>query len=188
MFSEKNPGYMLDTIVRAVVAEILEEVTDIEEHVHNNELWWGAADAPNESNAIESNVDQPFVATSGNNTWGVAIPIIGSNDVPVKFWQTRYDLHRVAISAVDNGTPWKLRFLYGGQSLEEAAQARRWTETMSIATGIGSNIGAEPSELRFPIIRVGWRVWAQVWNQTNLDTISFFVGVHGYPVLEYASE
>jgi len=31
-------------------------------------------------------------------------------------------------------------------------------------------------------------VWCQVWNFTNLDTISFFIGVHGYPVLEYGNE
>lgn len=72
--------------------------------------------------------------------------------------------------------------------MEEAAQARRYTETMSIASGVGSNVGAGPSELRFPILPVGWRVWCQVWNFTNLDTISFFIGVHGYPVLEYGNE
>ena len=192
LFSEDNPGYMVDEVTQAaltalasVVAEIAEEVEEIEEHVHNDELWWGAVAAPTESIACESNVNRPFTAASGNNTWGVAIPIVGSNDVPVKPWQTTYDLHRIAISGVDNATPWKLRFLYGDQSLEEAAQANRYTETMSIASGVGSNIGAGPSDIRFPRIPVGWRVWCQVWNATNLDTISFFAGAHGYPVLSY---
>ena len=192
LFTETNPGYMVDQVARAaltalasVVAEIAEEVEEIEEHVHNDELWWGALAAPNETNACESNVDRPYTAASGNNTWGVAIPIFGSNDNPVKPWQTTYDSHRIAISGVDNATPWKLRYLYGNQSMEEAAQAQRYTETMSIASGIGNNIGAGPSDVRFPRIPVGWRVWCQVMNFTNLDTISFFVGVHGYPVLSY---
>ena len=195
LFSEDNPGYMLDEVTQAALAAlateaatILSDLIEHDDHFHNDELWWGVNDAPNETNAIESNVDQPFTAASGNNTWGVAIPVIGSKDNPAKIWQTRFDMHRIAISGVDNGTPWKLRFLYGDQSLEEAAQARRYTETVSIASGVGSNIGAGPSELRLPILPVGWRVWCQVWNQTNLDTISFFVGVHGYPVLEYGNE
>ncbi len=195
LFTELNPGYMLDEATQAAlatlaiaVAEIRGEVEILGQHVHNDELWWGSVAAPNESNACESNVDRPFTAASGNNTWGVGIPVIGSNDRPVKPWQTEYDLHRIAISGVDNATPWKLRFLYGDQSLDEAAAANRYTETMSIASGVGNNIGAGPSELRFPRIPVGWRVWAQAWNFTNLDTISFFAAAHGYPVLEYGND
>ena len=185
LFSADNPGYINDEVMRATIPtidEILEEVEEIDDHVHNDELWWGSVAVPTQDTACESNVDRPFTLASGNDTWGVAVPIIGRLDNPVKSWQTKFDLHRVAISEVDNATPWKIRFLYGNQSLEEAAQAQRWTETMSIASGIGSNIGAGPSDMRMPILPVGWIVWAQCWNATLNDTISFFVGAHGYPV------
>ena len=196
LFSEINPGHISDETTRLTLAEvqtalsalttisneILEEAIEIEQHIHNDELWCGAVAVPDENNACESNVSRPYVAVSGNDVWGVAIPVIGRLDNPVKPWQTRFDLHRIAIAAVDNATPWKIRFLYGNGTVAQAITAEYWSETMSIATGIGSNIGAGPSDVRFRRLPVGWNVWAQAWNATNLDTISFFAGVHGYPV------
>lgn len=189
LFSEFNPGYISDETTQAALAELspiiretLEEIIKHDTHFHNDELWWGAVAVPTQDHAIDENVNRPYTLVSGNNEWGPAVPIIGHLDNPVKPWQDEFDLHRIAISAVGNALPWKIRFLYGNQSFLEARNALRYTETMSIATGIGNNIGAGPSDLRIPILPVGWIVWAQCWNATNLDTISFFIGVHGYPV------
>ena len=191
LFTEDNPAYMVDQATQAAltalaveIAEIQEGVVEIHQHFHNDELWWGAVAVPNETLAIDLNVNRPYAALSGNNTWGVGIPIIGSRDVPAKPWQTVYGLHRVVITEPTNATAWRLRFLYGDQSMEEAAQARRYTETMFI----GVVAWSPPIEIRIPVIPVGWRVWAQAWNATNLATLEFFIGVHGYPALEYGNE
>jgi len=195
LFSEFNPGYIVDLVTQAslavlspIVDEILEEVTEIEEHFHNDELWWGRVAGPTQDHAIDDNTNRPYTLTSGNNDWGVAVPIIGRLDNPVKPWQIEFDMHRIAISAVDNVLPWKIRFLYGNQSFLEARNAYRWTQTMSIASGVGSNIGAGPSDIRMRVLPLGYIVWAQCRNVTLGDTISFFIGVHGYPVrdLPYA--
>jgi len=192
LFTEDNPGYISDEATQEAIADvaatsatILLEVVEIDQHFHNDENWWGAVAAPTESLTIDLNVNRPFVALSGNNAWGAGIPIIGSRDNPVKPWQTKFDLHRVIITEPTNATAWRLRFLYGDQSLEEAAQARRYTEIMFIAVGVGSNVGGPPLDVRFPPIPVGWRVWAQAWNATDEAQLDFFVGVHGYPVIEY---
>lgn len=185
LFSEDNPGYIADEVMRATIPtinEILEEVVEIEEHFHNDELWWGATAAPDQDHAIDENVNRPFVLVSGNNTWGAAVSIIGRLDNPVKLWQTRYDLHRLIVVAVGNATLWRVRFLYGNESLEEAAQAARWTEVPFIATGIGNNLSGAPVDVRQRPIPVGWKMWAQAWNATTDDTISIQVGAHGYPV------
>lgn len=185
LFSEINPGYIADEVMRATVPtldETLEEVTEIEQHFHNDELWWGATAAPNQDNAIDANVNRPFQVISGNNTWGAAVPVVGRLDNPVKPWQTSFDMHRIAVAAVSNATAWRIRFLYSDQSLEEAAQALRYTMTMNIATGIGANVDGRPADLRMRPIPVGWIVWAQGWNATGLATLDFFHGAHGYPV------
>ena len=53
---------------------------------------------------------------------------------------------------------------------------------MTVATGIGSNIDGMPSDMRMRKLPLGWMIWAQAWNATNLATIEFFIGVHGYPL------
>ena len=195
LFTELNPGYIADQatqaeldIISPIVAGTNVELHTLHEHFHNDESWWGALAAPNETNAIDMNVNRPFVAISGNNAWGAGISVIGSSDNPGKLWQTLFDMHRILVTDPGNATPWRLRFLYGDQSLEEAAQASRWTEVMFLATGVGANVDTGPIEVRMPLLPVGWRVWAQAWNATNLVEVDFFIGVHGYPVLEYVNE
>lgn len=185
LFSEINPGYIADEVMRATIPtldETLEEVTEIDDHIHNDELWWGATAAPNQDNAIDANVNRPYVLVSGNNAWGAAVSIVGRLDNPVKPWQTSYDLHRIIVADVDNATMWRIRFLYGNESFLEALNAERWTETMYIATGVGVNRVASPADLRMRPIPVGWKVWAQCWNATDIAEIDIFVGAHGYPV------
>ncbi|MCJ7557507.1 MAG: hypothetical protein MUP90_11440, partial [Gammaproteobacteria bacterium] len=60
-----------------------DELEEFEQHFHNVSRAWGATAAPDETNAIEANVNRPFAAISGNNTWGAAIPILGTDDNPV---------------------------------------------------------------------------------------------------------
>jgi hypothetical protein len=59
------------------VIDIQTETIEIERHIHNVERWWGALASPDETNAIEANVNRPFVAASGDNTWGAAINHLG---------------------------------------------------------------------------------------------------------------
>lgn len=185
LFSEDNPGYIADEVMRATIPtidEILEEVTEIEEHIHNDERWWGTLEVANQDNAIEWNVNRPYTLVSGNFTWGAVIPIIGRFDNPVLPWQTTFDLHRFMVAGVENAFAWRIRFLYGDQSFLEALNAERWSEVMFIATGVGANLIGFPVDVRMRPIPVGWNVWAQCANPTNADEISIFVGAHGYPV------
>lgn len=99
-------------------------VMEIEKHVHSRERWWGAVAVPDETNAIEANVTRPFVATSGADTWGAAIPVLGTDDVPVPTGLTKFDLHRLLITDLDDETdPWRLRVIYGSGTSADAITA-----------------------------------------------------------------
>lgn len=181
IFSADNPGYISDETTQAALAAMAETLDEIHDHNHTTELWWGALAAPTQDNAIEENVNRPFTLVSGNNTWGVAVPVVGRLDIPVHSWETNYAINRIVIAAVSNATPWRVRFLYGDQSFLEALNAERYTETMTVATGIGSNIDGSPADIRMCKLPVGWIIWAQAWNATTDATIEIFHGCHGYP-------
>lgn len=168
--------------VDAVLAEILEDVIEIERHLHALERWWGAVAVPDEADAIEANVNRPFAAASGDNTWGVAIPILGTNDNPVLATDTLFDPHRVLVVDLDDDTtPWRLRFIYGTGTSADAINDGQWSEIMIVANAIpGNRAGGYPSDIIMCRHAVGIKMWAQAWNDTDGEVLDFFYGCHGY--------
>lgn len=157
-------------------------VHEIEKHLHSRGRYWGALAVPDETNAIEANVNRPFAATSGNNTWGAAIPICGTDDVPVVAGLVKFDAHRLLITDLDDDTtPWRVRFIYGTGTSADAIAAGQWSEEM-ITTNVvpGNRAGGTPLDFQMPRVDVGTKVWAQAWNDTNGEVLSFFWGAHGY--------
>ena len=156
---------------------------EIERHFHNRERWWGATGAPTETNAIAATVTAPFVAISGNDTWGTAIPICGTADVPVPSPDDdKFDCHRIMVTDLDDDTtPWRLRIIYGTGTSGDAITAGQWTEIMVMTNAVPGNwAGASPVDVIMRRVDVGTKLWAQSWNDTNLEELSFFIGVHGY--------
>jgi hypothetical protein len=158
-------------------------VAELERHIHNRERWWGAVAVPDETNAIDSNVDTPFAATSGNNTWGAAIPICGTGDDPTPGdGDTKFDCHRILVTDLDDDTtPWKLRIIWGSGTSAAAIAADQWTEVMIMTNAVpGNRAGGSPADIIMRRVDVGDKLWAQAWNDTNNEVLSFFWGAHGY--------
>lgn len=169
----------------AAVAQTIEtEVHEVEKHLHSRGRYWGAVAVPDETNAIEANVNRPFAATSGNNTWGTAIPICGTGDVPVPAGLIKFDAHRLLITDLDDDTtPWRIRFIYGTGTSADAITAGQWSEEMIITNAVpGNRAGGVPLDFQMPRVDVGAKMWCQVWNDTNGEVLSFFWGAHGYAV------
>ena len=157
------------------------KVAGIETHLHSRERWWGAVAVPDETNAIEANVTRPFAATSGNDTWGAAIPILGTADDPT-VGLVKFDLHRLLITDIDaDTTPWRVRIITGTGTSAAAIGAGDWTETMVIANAVpGNRAGGTPIDIQSLRHDVGVKCWCSVWNDTAGEILSFFYGVHGY--------
>jgi len=157
-------------------------VHEIEKHFHSRERWWGAVAVPDETNAIDANVTRPYQATSGNDDWGAAIPIIGTGDVPVPAGLVKFDLHRLLITSLDDETdPWRIRIIYGTTNSAAAIAAGDWSEMMVEANAVpGNRAGRTPLELQMPRQDVGTKCWAQSWNDTVGEVMEFFIACHGY--------
>jgi hypothetical protein len=154
-------------------------VHEIERHFHVRERWWGSNGAATETNAIEANVDTPFVAVSGNDTWGTAIPICGTGDTPTISGDAKFDAHLVLVTDTDHSTPYRFRIIYGNDTSAAAIAAGQYSEVMFITAG-GPFASGVPAEIRMPRVTVGWKLWAQAWSATNGSNVDFFWGAHGY--------
>ena len=154
-------------------------VHEIEKHHHGREFWWGSDGSPDETTAIAANVNAPFVAVSGNNTWGTAISIMGTNDVPANIGDVRYDARRILVTDTDHTTPYRMRLIWGSGTSAAAIIALQMSEFMFVTAGGPFSSGA-PVNLQMPRGTVGEKLWAQVWNATNSSEVDFFYGVHGY--------
>ena len=156
---------------------------EIERHFHNRERWWGSNGGATETNAIAATVTVPFVAVSGNDTWGTAIPICGTADAPVPSPDNdKFDCHRIMVTDLDDDTtPWRLRIIYGTGTSGDAITAGQWTEIMVMTNAVpGNRAGASPVDIIMRRVDVGSKLWAQSWNDTNAEELSFFWGAHGY--------
>lgn len=160
------------------------EVKKIEQHFHNSERWWGAVAVPDETNAIDANVGRPFAATSGNDDWGTAIPVVGTADnAGVTGLSTEFDPHEILVTDLDDDTtPWRIRLIYGTGTSADAITAGQWSERMIESNAVpGNRAGGTPVDFKMIILDVGTKIWAQAWNDTNGEVLSFFLGCHGYP-------
>lgn len=156
------------------------ETGEVERHTHNRNRFWGAAGSPTETNAIDANVGRPFVAISGNDDWGTAIPICGTSDAPVPSPDNdQFDADELLVVDTDHVTPYRIRLIWGTGTSADAITAGQWSETMFMATAGPFDTGV-PVIIKMRRVDVGAKLWAQVWNATNLSEVDFYWGVHGY--------
>lgn len=154
-------------------------VGELERHFHNRGRFWGSNGAATETNAIQANVATPFVAVSGNNTWGTAIPICGTADDPTDGLGVKHDPHLLLVTDTDHATPYRFRFIYGTGTSAAAISAGQWSEEMFITSGGPFSTGV-PVQFIMRRVDVGSKLWVQVWNATNGSNVDFFWGTHPY--------
>jgi len=154
-------------------------VGEIERHFHNRGRFWGSNGAATETNAIAATVSVPFVAVSGNDDWGTAIPICGTADDPTDGLGVKFDAHLILVVDTDDATPYRIRIIYGTGTSAAAISAGQWSESMFI-TATGPFSSGVPLDFLMRRVDVGTKLWAQVWNASVGSNVDFYYGVHGY--------
>ena len=89
-----------------IISEILEEVIEIETHLHSNERWFEKAAIPNGEIHVADRIgtvggNGAFQIDAGNNTWGSWVQILGSEDTPADTGKIKFDVHRIEISSAE---------------------------------------------------------------------------------------
>ncbi len=166
--------------------EILDNVIEIEHHLHSLERWFGLAAAPSGTNFGDEATLLPYVAISGAGVFGAdandEANVIGTDDTPAITGTTKYDIHRILVVTVDNVTPWILRVIYGTGTMADAEAAGQYSDIMVIAVNVAGPLEAgAPFHIMMPRLDCGVdKVWIRAKNATNNDEIDFFVGLHEY--------
>lgn len=176
----------------AIARKVLEEATEIEEHIHSGERWLGVAAAPAGETHIADRIGAgaataeagPLVVDAGNDDWGTWTQILGSSDTPTDSGsKVAFDLHRMRISgSEDTAQRYMIQIaLQEDAPADDPGSSDVYTETDLISQGVGALGFIEP------ILLQGCRVAAttKVWMRTrapglNTSTLSFYIGLHEY--------
>jgi len=159
---------------RDTIGWILDETREIEHHLHNTEKWLGAS-------AVEDSLTG-YQCISGNGDYGAEVLLLDVANTPIETDKKFFDLHRIAPMTVSNANPYLLRVAWGNGTFAAAISARQYTTVPFVGTGLGSNVKGAPSDIICKRIPVGYKVWAQIKNGTNLATMTFLIGLHEYDI------
>ena len=155
--------------------ETLEEVKEIERHLHNSEIWFG-------DGAVEDSLT-PYTLVSGDGVFGAAVELLAPGDTPFVAGNTRFDPHRVLPELIDTGTLYLIRLIWDEVSAAAGEAARQYTTFPVFPTGIGSNIDGSITEVISKRLYSGTDyLWAKCKNATNLAEVDILIGIHEYPV------
>lgn len=154
-------------------------VNEIERHLHSPERWIGLAASPvGETHCADKDVMTPFRLTSGNDTYGAWVQILGSEDGPFNSGGVKFDVHRLLVTDVTTSyIITRLQIAYGATG-DDAVAAGDYTEVMITPV---KDEKQDPFEIQERRITYGTKVWARHWvKASNAKALDFFYGVHEY--------
>jgi hypothetical protein len=158
----------------------LAEVT--QSGLYYRQFWWGSVAVPDETNAIDSNVNRACQVVSGDNAYGTAVPICGTDDDPCPtLTQVSFDIDAVLPVTSSEITPWKFRVIWGSGTSADAITAGQYSETMVFPNLVVGLPSGNSFTLNTLLIPTGYKVWMQGWCAVNLATADFFWACHGHP-------
>lgn len=164
------------------------KVHEIERHLHSSGRWFGCTAAGAGPGLITSLA--PFEITSDATalTYGTAVEILdGAEDFDIPYTPVNMDPHRIFIEGVTASGIYKIRIAnskWNGTAdtyanMAAAVTANQYTEfLLKVDSTRDDAISAPVQTGRMP---VGSKLWAQVMHSASgAETVSFFIGCHGY--------
>lgn len=121
-----------------------------------------------------------YSVASGNNAFGSETLLLDTGTTPVVPGKTHFVVKRVGFIAVSSTTPYLIRLIYGTGTVGDAETAKQYTTFGIYPTGSGSNLGAVATEITFPRIAAGTKVWVKCKNATNAATVTLLIGIIEY--------
>ena len=159
---------------------IEQEAYEIEHHLHNRERWFGiSADQSGNEWGLLAGL-APYRAISGAGAFGAdaddEAKVIGTDDTPHITGMTKFDFHRIMITASSKTSDWVLRLICGTGTMAEAEAAGQYSDVMVQEARKGL-----PVSIMMPRGDAGeTKCWLRAKNATDNATIDFFIGVHEY--------
>jgi len=170
---------MIDLAGRLAAIDL--EGYESEHHVHSYERWFGTAVTPDGEVHVADRIGTATTALqidAGNDTWGSWTQVLGGSDTPATAGMTKYDFHRIFVSATERTAVHFIQFGFGASG---AAALSSGDYTEFVFEPSSNQVEEAPIELQGRRQDVGTKVWARAYIPgQNTGTISFFAGLHEY--------
>ncbi len=167
----------------SIEGQIEQETFEIENHLHNDERWLGLAAAPSGETHRADVAAGPFQLVSGNDDWGTAVQVLGSEDTPIRVTvppEMQFDFHRILVTDASASNQLYYIRIICGASAAAGLSAGTWT-MIAIQEDLGTS-DHSPVDIINTRCDTGTKVWAQVKAVgASGPTIDFVIGVHEYP-------
>jgi len=181
----EDNGYVIFSIgeystINTKLDVIEQEVYEAEKHMHNRERWFGKLGVQTATDWGDEASIAPYQAISGLGIFGAdgndEALVLGTDDTPAISGMTKFDAHRILITASNTATDWVLRLIYGTGTMADAETAGQYTDMMIQEARKGS-----PVEVLMPRAGCGSsKLWLRAKNASDDATVDFFVGIHEY--------
>lgn len=172
--------------LNGVADSLAYRVEEIEHHLHSYESWMSAAASPSGEIHVADNItvtQASFQVDAGNDTWSTWLQILGSSDTPVQSaieTNTKFDLHRIAVVAVENANADHFVQLGCGASGAAALAAGTYTEFVFRPISVQADATIYEAQMRRQAATT--KCWLRLLVDTkNTSTMDFYFGVHEYP-------
>ena len=173
----------LQSDVTDIIADLVtieQETYETEHHLHNWERWFGLAAAPSGTNWGDLAGLTPYRVISGNGAFGTdpndEALVLGTDDTPAIAGNTKFDPHRLVITAASNANDWVLRIICGSGTMADAESAGQYSDVMLQEARKGSPVGIIMKRCDSGVDKI----WIRAKNGTNNATLDFFIGIHEY--------
>lgn len=158
-------------------------VAEIERHFHGYERWLCKAATPTGTHfadrlGAEASSTAGWEITSGNNTWGNWLQILGAGDTPVIPGMVKFDLHRWTTITTDSISTWFIQIGFGASG---AAALAAETYSSFVFVPASTNDRTTPIDIITRRQAAGTLAWVRGWSVgANGKKASFMVGLHEY--------
>lgn len=166
-----------------IISEILEEVIEIETHLHSNERWFEKAAIPDGEIHVADRIgtvggNGAFQIDAGNNAWGAWIQVLGSSDTPADLGKVKFDVHRLEISAAERNAIYFIQ-MAAGETGAAALAAGNVTEF--VIKPLSNQIDSGPIMVQSKRTEAGTKIWVRcMCPGQDTGTLDFFPGIHEY--------
>jgi hypothetical protein len=165
------------------LANIAQEVFEVEHHLHGYERWFGTAAVPAGTTHLADRIGTatgPFQIDGGNDTWGAWTQILGSTDTPITTDMVKFDPHRIMVDDAEWASiPYYIQIVADDTAAADGLADGTYTEAVWFSGAAISTSG--PIDVMFRRVAVGRMLWARCWAVgKNTGTLDFWLGIHEY--------
>lgn len=152
-------------------------VNEIEKHIHNREIWYGAG-AGNGTGVSTSITAWVLTASPNANTYGDFVQL-GTGQIAISDFPgtTYFDIHAIFVTDVNDLASTYMVEIWSGTGT--TANATLMTQFPYRAAGNATQ--STRQEIKSIRIPVGYKSWARVKCAVGGKTLSMLVGLHLYP-------